>query len=125
MAYSNNIRNEALKSIADVSYVPFWLDNPTRPSSQPELTKNISADLLIIGAGFTGLWTALLAKEEDPSRDILILEAGEVASGASGRNGGFMDASLTHGFQNGLTRWSRPLPGSDAHRMLCGSLLLG
>jgi glycine/D-amino acid oxidase-like deaminating enzyme len=65
---------------------------------------------LIIGAGFTGLWTALLAKEDDPGRDVVILEGDEVATGASGRNGGFMDASITHGLQNGLRRWPRQLP---------------
>ena len=56
------------------------------------------------------MWTALLAKEENASREIVILEAGEVAQGATGRNGGFMDASITHGFHNGLSRWPRELP---------------
>src|SRR6185503_1095000 len=97
MAYSNNIRNETLKSIVDVSHVPFWLDDPTRPNCQPEGTKDISTDLLSIGAGVAGVWPALLAKEEDADREVVMVEAGEVASGASGRNGGFMDASLTHG----------------------------
>jgi glycine/D-amino acid oxidase-like deaminating enzyme len=110
MTYSNNIRNESLKSIADVSHVPFWLDDPARPAPESELKKNISTDLLVIGAGFTGLWTALLAKEKDPSREVMMLEAGESASGASGRNGGFMDASITHGFQNGLARWPKEFP---------------
>ena len=98
MAYSNTPRKETFRSIADASHVPFWLDDPSRPAPEPELTENNRTDLLVIGAGFTGLWTALLAKEENPSRDIVILEAGEVASGATGRNGGFMDASITHGF---------------------------
>jgi len=110
MPYSNLIRKETLRSIADVQTIPFWLDDPARPGPEPELTKNVSTDLLIIGAGFTGLWTALLAKEQDLSREIVILEAGEVASGASGRNGGFMDASLTHGLQNGLARWPKEFP---------------
>jgi glycine/D-amino acid oxidase-like deaminating enzyme len=110
MPYSNNVRKETLKSIADVSHTPFWLDDPNRPAPAPELTKTISTDLLVIGAGFTGLWTALLAKEEDPAREIVILEAGEVAGGASGRNGGFMDASITHGIQNGLARWPDEFP---------------
>jgi glycine/D-amino acid oxidase-like deaminating enzyme len=110
MPYSNKIRNETLKAIAEVSHVPFWLDDPSRPAPGSELTKRISADLLIIGAGFTGLWTALLAKEVDPSREVVIVEGGEVASGASGRNGGFMDASLTHGIQNGLARWPGEFP---------------
>lgn len=107
MPYSNNVREETLRSIADVSHAPFWLDDPARPAPEPELTREIVTDLLIIGAGFTGLWTALVAKEENPARDITILEAGEVAIGASGRNGGFMDASITHGLQNGLARWPR------------------
>ncbi|MGZ9235161.1 MAG: NAD(P)/FAD-dependent oxidoreductase, partial [Anaerolineales bacterium] len=110
MPYSNNVRKETLKSIADASPIPFWLDDPNRPSAEPELTKNSSTDLLVIGAGFTGLWTALLAREENPGRDVTILEAGEVATGASGRNGGFMDASITHGLQNGLARWPEELP---------------
>ena len=109
MAYSNNVRNETLKSISEVIHTPFWLDDPLRPAPQPALTTQTSTDLLIIGAGFSGLWTALLAKEENPNRDVVILEGGEVATGASGRNGGFMDASLTHGFSNGLSRWPKEL----------------
>src|SRR5262245_13305439 len=110
MVYSNTPGKEALRSIADASHTPFWLDDPARPAAEPALVTNISTDLLIIGAGFTGLWTALLAKEDDPSRDVVILEAGEVAHGATGRNGGFMDSSITHGFQNGLSRWPHELP---------------
>ncbi|HSL44709.1 MAG TPA: FAD-dependent oxidoreductase [Anaerolineales bacterium] len=110
MPYSNKIRKETLTSISDVSHTPFWLDDPARPSPEPKLSNNISTDLLIIGAGFTGLWTALLAKEENPGREITILEAGETAIGASGRNGGFMDASITHGIHNGLARWPKEFP---------------
>jgi glycine/D-amino acid oxidase-like deaminating enzyme len=110
MIYSNTPRKEALQSIADAIHTPFWLDDPARPAPEPSLVKNISTDLLVIGAGFTGLWAALLAKEENPAREIVILEAGEVAQGATGRNGGFMDASITHGFYNGLSRWPRELP---------------
>ena len=110
MAYSNNVRSETLKSISNVIHTPFWLDDPLRPAPEPALTKETSTELLIIGAGYSGLWTALLAKEENPNRDIIILEAGEVATGASGRNGGFMSASITHEFSNGLSRWPKELP---------------
>src|SRR4026209_7030 len=110
MIYSNTPRKESFKSIANAIHIPFWLDDPARPAPEPELTEAISTDLLVIGAGFTGLWTALLAKEENPAREVVILEAGAVATGASGRNGGFMDASLTHGLQNGLRRWPREFP---------------
>jgi glycine/D-amino acid oxidase-like deaminating enzyme len=110
MPYSNNIRQETLKSLADVLHIPFWLDDPHRPQPEPELVRDASTELLVIGAGFTGLWTALLAKEENPSRDVIVLEAGETAIGASGRNGGFMDSSITHGFHNGFSRWKKELP---------------
>ena len=109
MIYSNNPRPGSLKSLSDAVPVPFWLDDPARPDPKPLLNKNISTDLLIVGAGYTGLWTALLAKELDPSRVVVLLEAGEVATGASGRNGGFVDASITHGFFNGLSRWPREI----------------
>src|SRR5689334_17771655 len=110
MPYSNTPRKEAFKSIAEVIHTPFWLDNPARPDPEPGLEKQLSADLLVIGAGFTGLWTAFLAKEEDPAREVVILEASRVAEGASGRNGGFMDASITHGLHNGMSRWPKEFP---------------
>ena len=109
MIYSNHPGPKAMKSLADVIHFPYWLDDPAKPNPEPSLTQNISTDLLVIGAGFAGLWTALLAKEADPDRDVVLLEAGEVAIGASGRNGGFMDASITHGFLNGLARWPKEI----------------
>ena len=110
MTYSNNPGPGSVKSVSDAMHVPFWLDDPLRPAPQPALTKETFTDLLVIGAGYSGLWTALLAKEENLARDVVVLEAGEVASGATGRNGGFMDASITHGFHNGYTRWKKELP---------------
>ncbi|MBC7876841.1 MAG: FAD-dependent oxidoreductase [Anaerolineales bacterium] len=89
--------------------MPYWLDDPNRPEPASPLTENIKADLVVIGAGFTGLWTALLAKQADTARDVVLIEAGETAIGASGRNGGFVSSSLTHSFQNGLNRWPNEL----------------
>ncbi len=60
---------------------------------------------MVIGGGLTGLWTALLARERDPQREVVLLEGERIAFGATGRNGGFMDASLTHGIENGVARW--------------------
>ena len=109
MPFARLPRPEALPSLANAASIPFWLDDPARPEPAAPLTCSTTADLVIVGAGFTGLWTALLAKESDPSRDVVLLEAGETASGASGRNGGFVNASLTHGFHNGLERWPNEL----------------
>ena len=84
----------------------YWLDaDPLEPESRPSLVEEIEADLCIVGAGYTGLWTALIAKERDPHRKVVILEAKETGAGASGRNGGFCNSSLTHGFINGYNRF--------------------
>jgi glycine/D-amino acid oxidase-like deaminating enzyme len=109
MPFQPHPRPEILKTLADAVHFPFWLDDPNRPEPFPALTETINTDLVVIGAGFTGLWTALLAKETDKSREVVLLEAEETAIGASGRNGGFVDASLTHSFQNGLNHWPEEL----------------
>jgi glycine/D-amino acid oxidase-like deaminating enzyme len=80
-----------------------WLDGGT-PVGAPLVTDR-RADIAIIGGCFTGLWTALRLKERDPSLDIVLLEAAVVGYGASGRNGGFIEPSLTHGIHNGLTHF--------------------
>lgn len=51
---------------------------------------DLSADVCIVGGGFTGLWTALGIKELDPAAEVVVLEADICGSGASGRNGGFV-----------------------------------
>ncbi len=110
MFFSTTPRPESLRAIADVKLFPYWLDDPAKPESTPPLTSQIETDLAVIGGGFTGLWTALQAKQVDPNRDVVLLEAGEVAIGASGRNGGFCAASLTHTLDNGLSHWEKELP---------------
>lgn len=81
-----------------------WLDGLDRPA-YPSLTGQHAADLVVVGAGYTGLWTAILAKEREPGRRVIIVEACQVGWAASGRNGGFCEASLTHGAENGRSRW--------------------
>ncbi|MFG2948388.1 NAD(P)/FAD-dependent oxidoreductase [Streptomyces adustus] len=85
--------------------VPLWLDTPDRPAPRPPVTGDTSVDLLIIGGGFTGLWAAVRAKERDPGREVLLVEGDRIAEHATGRNGGFCEASLTHGEANGRNRW--------------------
>jgi glycine/D-amino acid oxidase-like deaminating enzyme len=69
------------------------------------LDSDASADLVICGGGFTGLWAAIHALEESPGRRVTILEADTVGFGASTRNGGMLDQSLTHGILNGRAHW--------------------
>ncbi|MFD5657891.1 NAD(P)/FAD-dependent oxidoreductase [Streptomyces hirsutus] len=92
-------------SLAEARPHPYWLDDPDRPRPEPALTGAETCDLLVVGGGYSGLWTALIAKERDPDRDVVLVEGREVGWAASGRNGGFCAASLTHGLANGLTRW--------------------
>jgi glycine/D-amino acid oxidase-like deaminating enzyme len=79
---------------------PFWAGEGAAPS--PPLVGAARADVVVIGAGFTGLWTALHLTDRDPDLDVVVLEARTVGFGGSGRNGGFVDPSLTHGLENGL-----------------------
>lgn len=83
----------------------FWIDDLEPAPVAPALVGQQQADLVVVGGGYTGLWAALQAKEEDPGRDVLLLEARTIGWAASGRNGGFCSASLTHGEANGLERW--------------------
>ena len=96
----------ARASYADAEPTPFWLDRAgCTVSLLRRSTARATADLAIVGGGYTGLWTAIQAKEEDPGRDVVLVERDTIAFGASGRNGGFCDATLTHGLDNGLTRF--------------------
>jgi glycine/D-amino acid oxidase-like deaminating enzyme len=91
--------------IAAARRTPFWLDTPDRPAARPSLDSDTSCELAVVGGGFSGLWAAVLAKEANPDRDVLLLEGGRLAWAASGRNGGFCAASLTHGYDNGASRF--------------------
>ena len=68
------------------------------------------ADLVVVGGGLSGLWAAIQAKEDDPQRDVVLLEAETIASGATGHSGGFFVSSLTHGVGNGVARFADELP---------------
>ena len=70
------------------------------------------ADLLVVGGGYSGLWAALLAKQRIPAATWCCVEAGTCGWAASGRNGGFCAASLTHGLANGV----EPVPRRDRRR---------
>jgi hypothetical protein len=68
----------------------YWLEEagpvePTRP-----LEGDTTADVVIVGAGYLGLWTAWQLKALDPGLDVVVLEAGLAGHGPSGRNGGFV-----------------------------------
>jgi glycine/D-amino acid oxidase-like deaminating enzyme len=90
------------EALADSEQSVFWLDSPEAPEPLLQLEGEASCELAIVGGGFTGLWAALLAAADE---NVLLLEGDRCGWGASGRNGGFLDASLTHGLENGEARW--------------------
>ena len=87
--------------------VSYWIAAPPDPAAAPAppLRGAATADVAIVGAGFTGLWTAIRLLETDPALRVAVLEMEHVGFGASGRNGGFCEASLTHGLENGLRHY--------------------
>ena len=110
MPFARTPTAAALAALRDAEPTPFWLDSPHRPTPQASLTRPDSTELAVVGAGYTGLWTALLAKQADPDRDVVVLEQSTAGHAASGRNGGFCSASLTHGLANGAARFEAELP---------------
>lgn len=81
-----------------------WFDGLDRPRHD-SLSGRVDADLVIVGGGYTGLWAAVHATQRHPDIRVVLLEGERVGWAASGRNGGFCEASLTHGRENGARRW--------------------
>jgi glycine/D-amino acid oxidase-like deaminating enzyme len=96
-------------ALAGAAPMPYWLDDPGRPEPLPALAEHLDCDLAVVGGGYSGLWTALIAKERDPGREVVLVEANRIGWAASGRNGGFAEASLTHGLPNGIDRFEPEL----------------
>ena len=87
------------------SAISYWLRDPAPAGiADPPLPpgRAVDVDVAIVGGGFTGLWTAIALTDTDPGLRVAVLEMETVAYGASGRNGGFCEASLTHGLANGI-----------------------
>ena len=82
----------------------FWIEDAPGPAFD-SLTRDHNADLVVVGGGYTGLWTAVRAKQRDPGRRVVLLESRRLGWAASGRNGGFCAASPHPRRGNGRSRW--------------------
>ena len=70
--------------------ISLWMDGVGEITPRPALGGDVSADIAIIGAGYTGLWTAYYLKTRAPALNIVVVEAETAGFGASGRNGGWV-----------------------------------
>lgn len=100
----------------------FWHDTIAGHRPGPAVDGVVDADVAIVGGGFTGLWTAYHLTEAAPGTTVVVVEAADVAFGASGRNGGFamtlLDFSLHH-----LVRNVGHDAAGAAHRAVARSVL--
>jgi glycine/D-amino acid oxidase-like deaminating enzyme len=115
MPFAQTAGDRARAALSHTRHESFWLAHPDRPAARPALEGVTRADLVVVGAGLSGLWTAVRAKQRRPELDVVLLEGGRIAGSASGRNGGFVAASITHGHLNGIERW--PDEFEQLHRM--------
>ncbi len=73
----------------------FWLAGlPAREGTTLESRQE--ADVVVVGAGLTGLWTAIFLKQLAPGRRVAVVEQGIAAFGASGRNAGMLSETVDH-----------------------------
>jgi len=78
---------------------PFWLEQALQLDSSepcPPLRGEVRTDVCIVGGGYTGLWTAIMLKQQNPELDVLLIEADICGAGASGRNGGQLIRGIGH-----------------------------
>ncbi|HET7294604.1 MAG TPA: FAD-binding oxidoreductase [Vicinamibacteria bacterium] len=84
----------------------YWLA-AHRVEPGPPLEGRADCDVAIVGAGFTGLWTASFLKELDPSLDVRVLEQRIAAYGASGRNAGILGDTIDHTHELAIAHFGR------------------
>ncbi|MBS1698828.1 MAG: FAD-dependent oxidoreductase [Actinobacteria bacterium] len=78
-------------------HVSHWWQQVGVPAPRPELPGDLTVDVAIVGAGYTGLWTAYYLKRARPGLRVAIIEQRHAGYGASGRNGGWLTNSITGG----------------------------
>src|SRR6218665_2742988 len=93
-------------SLAETRHACFWIEDIEESAARyAPLDGDLTADYAVVGGGYAGLWTAIKLKMEHPDRKVVLLEGKRVGWAASGRNGGFCEASITHGEPNAEARW--------------------
>ena len=90
----------ARRALSGTKFDTYWLDTLEAVPDEPPLERDADCDLLVVGGGFCGLWAAVQAKENNPERDVILIEARSIANGASGRPAAILTTSVMHGIEN-------------------------
>ena len=89
-----------------MKHTPFgyWLEEAGEPAAAPPLAADLSADVVVLGGGYTGMWAAWHLKALEPDARVVLLESSTCGHGPSGRNGGFCNV-MWFSLQNMRERW--------------------
>ena len=82
----------------------YWLEEAGECVAAPPLTADVTADVVVVGGGYTGMWAAWHMKALEPDARVVLLEATTCGRGPSGRNGGFCNV-MWFSLQNMRERW--------------------
>jgi glycine/D-amino acid oxidase-like deaminating enzyme len=85
----------------------YWLATRADSAKTTELQENCDADIVVVGAGFTGLWTAYFLKQLDPSKHVIVIEQGVAGYGGSGRNAGMISSCLDHSHELAIEHFGK------------------
>lgn len=106
----------------DYRRLSLWHETtPTDWTPRPALEDEVAADVAIVGAGFTGLWTAYYLTQAEPSLRVVVVEAEVAGFGASGRNGGWCSALFPTPWRV-LVRDSSPAEALRLHRTMADTV---
>jgi glycine/D-amino acid oxidase-like deaminating enzyme len=100
-----HVHDEATMTATSTS---LWLDQLDGPvGARPPLDGDSDVDVAIVGAGYSGLWSAYALLRADPSLRVLVVEREAIGFGASGRNGGWCVGELAGGLGGSVATWGR------------------
>lgn len=91
-------------ALSETRHATFWLDDLGAHTTYPALSGSFRADVVVVGGGYTGLWSALRAKQRHPGARVVLVDARSVGWAASGRDAGICGARLAHGARAGRAR---------------------
>ena len=96
-----------------IELASYWLATRREYTPSPSLQGDAKADIVIVGGGFTGLWTSIFLKELAPEAEVALLEQATLGYGGSGRNAGQVSGSIDHSHKLAIAHFGK----DEARRM--------